>query len=853
MANLRIHKQSFAGGEVSPDMAGRFDDAKVQSGLALCHNFISKPQGGIENRSGFAFVRAAKYSETKARLIPFTFSADQTMVIEMGAGYFRFHTNGQTLLAGTGEPYEVAHSYSEVQLPDVQHIQSADVLTLVHPEHPPRELRRLGATAWALSDINFQPTIGAPLVPTVVATGVSAIKYDYEYVVTAIGGDGSQSAPSPVGTVGGNLFETGAINTITWAAIPGAVRYRVYKKQGGLFGYIGQTESLSMIDDNISADLGITPPKYDDVFNTSGRIISVPVTNGGSGYGTTAGVVQTVTILDGGTYFNPGAITIIDQAGIGTGATCTYVWSGTPGGPQSLSSVTVTFGGSGYIAPALALSSFSSASRWASTTVQATPNKVLLSVSDTGIGQDAALEAVVVGGAITAVNVTNGGTRYFAPTVAVSQAVGGSGATFGSPVLASQGDYPRATAYFEQRRFFAGTLDKPQQVFATRSGSESDMSYSLPVRDDDRISFKLAARDANHIRHIVPLGSLLLLTSSAEWLVTSVNNDAITPTSISVRPQSYIGASKVQPVVVNNTVIYGAARGGHVREMAYSFQSSGFVSGDLSLRSTHLFDDSDIVDMAYSKAPVPIVWLVSSNGKLLGVTYIPEQQIGAWHQHSTIDGVFESCAVVAEGSEDVLYCMVRRTVNGAQVRYLERMATRQFTDLAHSFFVDSGLTYEGAPVSSLSGLDHLEGCTVSILVDGAVHTQQVVTGGTVNLDITGSVVQVGLPITSQAKTLPMAAALQDGSFAQGHYKNVNKAWVRVLNSSAISIGPSADRLIEYKSRSFEPYGTPPALKNDELPLVLSAAWAASGEIFFQQDKPLPLTLLSITAEVSIGG
>ena len=110
------------------------------------------------------------------------------------------------------------------------------------------------------------------------------------------------------------------------------------------------------------------------------------------------------------------------------------------------------------------------------------------------------------------------------------------------------------------------------------------MSYSLPVRSDDRVAFRVAAREANAIRHIVPLTELLLLTSSGEWRVASVNSDAVTPTTISVRPQSYVGATEVQPVVVNNTAIYGAARGGHVRELAYNWQANGFVTGDLSLR-----------------------------------------------------------------------------------------------------------------------------------------------------------------------------------------------------------------------------------------------------------------------------
>lgn len=683
MANIRTLQRSFSGGEISPEMFGRFDDAKYQSGLARCRNFITKPQGPAENRPGFAFVRAVKDSTKKVRLIPFTYSTTQTMVIEMGAGYFRFHTQGATLMSG-GVPYEIANPYAEADLFDVHYVQSADVLTLTHPNYAPRELRRLGATNWQLSTLSFAAPIAAPGAPTVVAAGHTAVKYTYYYVVTAVDSEGvSESAASAASSAGGNLFETGATVTISWAAVTGASRYNVYKMQGGLYGYIGQTSGLSIVDDNISPDLGKTPPLYDSVF----------------------------------------------------------------------------------------------------------------------------------GGA---------------------------------------GDYPGAVSYFEQRRCFAGTTNKPQNIWMTKSGTETNMSYSLPIRDDDRIAFRVAAREANTIRHIVPLTQLLLLTSSAEWRVTSVNSDAITPSTISVRPQSYVGSSNVQPVIINNTLIYGAARGGHVRELAYNWQASGFITGDLSLRAPHLFDTFDITDMAYAKAPQPMVWFVSTSGRLLGLTYVPEQQVGAWHWHDT-DGVFESCTVVAEGGDDALYCVVRRTINGASVRYVERMASRQFTDQADAFFVDCGATYSGVPADVISGLGHLEGKTVSILADGAVHPQRVVTGGSITLDIEASTVQIGLPIEADLQTLPLAVQLQDGSFGQGRFKNVNKVWLRVYRSSGIFVGPSASELTEAKQRTTENYGAPPALKSEEIPLVLTPSWADSGQIFVRQSDPLPLTVVSMTAEVALGG
>lgn len=727
MANIKTLTRSFGGGEISPEMFGRIDDVKYQSGLAKCRNFVVKPQGPVENRPGFMYVRTVKDSTQSVRLIPFTYSTTQTMVIEMGPTYFRFHTQAATLLPGTpaaynggtayaigdlvlssgvtyyciaattgnappnatywyalpatGE-YEIPTPYAATDLFDIHYVQSADVLTLVHPNYAPRELRRLGATKWVLSTIAFTSPVSAPTGVTATAT-TGAGTTTYSYVVTTVYTDDvSESGASSVASCTNQLLTSGNKNTISWSAATGAARYNVYKLQGGLYGYIGQTSGLSIIDDNIAPDLSKTPPIYEGVFGSSG-------------------------------------------------------------------------------------------------------------------------------------------------------------------------EYPAAVSYFEQRRTFAGSLNAPQTMWLTRSGTESGMSYSLPIRDDDRIKFRIAAREANTIRHIVPLSQLLLLTSSAEWRVTSVNSDAITPTSISVKTQSYVGASNVQPVIVNNTLLYGAARGGHIRELAYNWQANGFVTGDLSLRSAHLFDNYDVVDMAYCKAPQPVVWFVSSSGNLLGLTYVPEQQIGAWHQHDT-DGTFESCTAVSENREDYLYCVIRRTVNGQSKKYIERMNSRQFATQSDAFFVDCGLTYSGSPATTISGLGHLEGKTVSILADGAVHPRRVVTSGAITLDNAASKVQVGLPITADIQTLPAAMQI-DGAFGQGRYKNVNKAWLRVYKSSGIFVGPTADELVEAKQRTTEIYGTPPALKSEEIEVMTDPAWADSGQVYIRQSDPLPLTLVSLTLEIAMGG
>ena len=684
MPNVRTQQRSFGGGEVTPEFFGRIDDAKYQTGAALVRNFLILPHGPAANRPGFAYVRAVKDSTKRVRLIEFEYSTTQTFAIELGAGYFRFHTQGGTLMDGA-VPYELANPYAEADLFDIHYVQSADVLTLVHPNYAPRELRRLGALNWQLTTIAFAPTLTAPTGVTATATQASSPSNltTQRYKVTTIGDDGlDQSLASSSAECTNNLNQTGAYNTITWTAVAGAKRYNVYKQSNGLYGYMGQTDSTTFTDDNITADIATTPPEQ----------------------------------------FNP---------------------------------------------------------------------------------------------------------------------------------FASAGNYPGAVSYFEQRRCFAGTINKPQNIWMTRPGTESNLSYSLPTREDDSINFRVAAREANTIRHIVPLSNMVLLTSSAEWRVTSLNSDAITPSTISVRPQSYIGASNVQPLIVNNNLIYSAARGGHVRELAYNWQANGYITGDISLRAPHLFDGLEIHDAAYAKSPQPICWFVSSNGKLIGLTYVPEHQVGAWHQHDT-DGVFESVCAVSEGAEDAVYAIVRRTINGQSVRYVERMGSRLFSDPADAFFVDCGATYDGAPNDTISGLSFLEGKTVNILADGAVHPQRTVTGGSITLDVEASKVQIGLPIEADLNTLPLAMQIDSG-FGQGRYKNINKVWIRVHESSGIFVGPTADKLTEAKQRTTEPWGTPPALKSEEIPVLLTPAWADSGQVFIRQSDPLPLTIVSLTLEVAVGG
>jgi hypothetical protein len=821
------------------------------------------------------------------------------MVLELGDGYIRFHTQGATLLVGapalynpaltyaigalvsnaglvyyatapvplaTNPPnaaywyliptpaYEIPTPYAEADLFDLHYVQSADVLTIVHPNYAPRELRRLGATTWTLSTISFVSPIPAPAAPTVVA--VRGIGVNIASITNA--------NPAVITTVAAHQFQLGDPINISGV------------------GVMTQINGWFTVAD-ISPNTELQVHAYATGANIDSTSYGAATPN--------TGTVQYGNQTNDLTNFYK--LTSI----------------ATNGFDESVASV------AGSVANNLSVSGASNNLSWTAVTGALRYNVYK---------QQSGLYGYIGQTEGTTFNDNN-----IAPDMGITPPIV-------DPVFMSAGNYPQAVSYFEQRRVFAGTTNEPQSMWMTRSGTESDMSYSLPVKDDDRINFRVAAREANTIRHVIPLTQLILLTSAAEWRVSPVNSDAITPTTVSVRPQSYVGASNVQPEIINNSMVYCAARGGHIRELGYSWQSNGFITGDLSIRAAHLFDNFNIVDMCYAKSPQPLLWFVSTTGKLLGLTYVPEQQIGAWHQHDT-DGVFESCTVVAEGNEDSLYVIVRRTINGNSVRYVERMATRQVNLLKDCFFVDAGSTYNGTNLTAMtvtvtggtswgpadvltitassslfvwpgttdvndaivltdstgasyrlkilatssatvatakvdkvipvalratptavwafardtvSGLSHLEGKTVSILADGAVMPQVVVTGGVAVLERASVVVHVGLPYESDLQTLPVA--LNIDAFAQGRVKNVNQAWIRVFQSSGIFVGPDANKLTEAKQRTTEPYGSPPALKSDEVSVAMTPTWAQSGQIYIRQSDPLPLTIVGITTEIVVG-
>lgn len=268
------------------------------------------------------------------------------------------------------------------------------------------------------------------------------------------------------------------------------------------------------------------------------------------------------------------------------------------------------------------------------------------------------------------------------------------------------GNYPSAVTYYQQRKIFANTDNNPEGVYTSKSALRKNFMISTPLQADDAVTFSLAGRQVNAVKHMIDVGKLIVFTSGGEWSTEGDAAGVLAPGEINPKQYTSNGSGTLPPIEVGGSALYIQARGSIVRDLAYDYQADGYRGSELSIFAAHLFEGYTIVDWAYQQIPHSIVWAVRSDGVLLGLTYIREHQVIGWHRHE-FDGQVENVCVVPEGTEDVLYLVIKRTVNGATKRYIERMHTRQISDIVDAVFLDSSLTYDGrnagATTMTLSG------------------------------------------------------------------------------------------------------------------------------------------------------
>ena len=411
------------------------------------------------------------------------------------------------------------------------------------------------------------------------------------------------------------------------------------------------------------------------------------------------------------------------------------------------------------------------------------------------------------------------------------------------------GKYPSVVSIYQQRLAFAASVNEPETIWLSRVGDYANFTRSQNFVGSDRAEFNMSGESLNRVRALLQLRELLVFTSAGEFSVSGPDGgfDATNPI---VNQYGYVGSSTVKPIVADDTALFIDRSGRNVRDLRYAYESDGYAGNDLTIFASHLFEGKRIVEWALAKNPWSIIWVVLDDGGLLALTYKKEHQVWAWTAME-VDGAVESVACVTEGANDVTYLIVRRTVGGQQRRYVERMDERDFRVAEDAYFVDCGVTYEGAPATAITGLAHLEGRAVVALADGDVVPGLTVTGGAVSLPFAAAKVHVGLPFVAEAENLPPAIELQDAGSARGRPQSVSRVRLQVEKTRGVQIVTPDGRASEMIKTGAD-LSDPLVLTTGMVELTSPAYWGPDGTVMLRQPYPLPMSILAISTELSIG-
>lgn len=969
----KIIKNTFAGGEIAPDLQGRTDFAKYATAVDLAKNFTVTRFGALENRVGTKYIATtpedAVTDTGKAVLVPFTFATGQNYMLEFTEGVMRVYLDKALVLhdltdsltfgwsisgSGTSEYYADAAGAGIVD-PDI------DLPTFIIEDGTTMTKAAAGsltAGEWAYGD---NDTLGFDTVYVRLSDSTSPAGKPSEYLTADFTRDvpwtyqqellvhyaqsfdtlfmvESDVAPQELARVADDDWTIKAIDFSSQTAVP----FNIASVKTGLAtgrdrSYTVTSTSIddeSPPDEQITVDIDVNWPAtgFLELFANAVTDTSRYQWTATTGFASpTTFYLELLGTGDPGIPAQPEAV-YEDKSPMTLGLPPTlaageWFWGDEEVSPLGFDTIYVRL--SDNADPDAKATGFLTFRQ---------PDEERYNWYKNDLGAWGLMEI----------------TEF--PWATDYNSESSTGQTF--PVdfnpFAAAGDFPRAVGLFEQRLFFAGTDNKPQTVFGSRLNVLRNFNQRTFFTSDDTIEAELSSLKRELMHHMLPTKKLLVFSeASVQTFDHGANSDALSPVNIAFRHQSFNGVNpSLIPLPIEDDVVYGHLYGKNIFSLRFAIELGGFqTAGDLTLLAQHLFLDRTVVSWAYQDKPRSVIWVVMSDGALLSLTYLPEQEIFAWTRHET-EGFYEFVATVRGTVEDDVYFSVRRTVDGSTHRFIEAFELREFDSIDDAFFVDSGLSrndpttietiaisgsaititatahpfsdddfvritkvegitavtdvlgdpvneqystfnrkwyivankaansftlddtdgnaltdddFEGTytnddaevrdGVTTVTGLEHLEGEEVAILADGNVISGKTVSGGSVDLgtSTTGySHIHVGLPYECAVETLPIAQ-LSEGT-DQTKKKHISKVYFRFFKSRGGEAGLAPDGEVDeslltpLEQRQNQEWRETGVITGDT-PHLIKWRWDEKGAIFYRNTDPLPVTLLAIIMEI----
>lgn len=399
--------------------------------------------------------------------------------------------------------------------------------------------------------------------------------------------------------------------------------------------------------------------------------------------------------------------------------------------------------------------------------------------------------------------------------------------------------YPRTGTFYQQRLWAGGSPGFPQSVWMSRLAEY--YSFEIGTLPDSGFEASIDSDQVNPVRHLASVRALAALCETAEFTITGSKELGVRPDTLDIQNQSAFGCNDVPPIRVGNELAFFNESGRKMRALsADRFDASNFAAPDITVLSEHI-TETGIIDLEKQTEPESLVWALRADGQIATCTLDRDNDVVAWARQIT-DGVFESIAMIPYNGRHVMWAIVNRTIDGDTLRSVEIFEPDLYSDA----------TVIGVEVSASdvwTGLDHLEGKTVAVRLDGIVQPDAVVVGGSITTQRTGFRMEAGLPFLPKVHTMTPEVQGPGGSAQALQMRTVNVT-IKVKDTIGANINGRDIPFAQFGGNLLDEVPTPYSGDKDITTLGYERG---TSELIITQPQALPFHLLAIVRKFEVNG
>lgn len=403
--------------------------------------------------------------------------------------------------------------------------------------------------------------------------------------------------------------------------------------------------------------------------------------------------------------------------------------------------------------------------------------------------------------------------------------------------------WPNAVSLFDGRLWWAGQ----DRIWGSVSDAFSTFDDETEG-DSGPITRSIGAGPVDTINWLLPLAHMLIGTQGAERVAKSSSFDEpLTPSQFRLTPVSTQGSAPVRAVPIDTTGVFVQRNGSRLYELLYDGGAFSYSARDLTAIVPDI-GSPGVIRLGVQRQPDTRLHCVRSDGRVAILVFDSAEEVTCWVLFET-DGAVEDVIILPGPNEDAVYYIVRREIDGNTVRYLERWATEaEARGATITKLADACTHYSGAAISTITGLDHLEGEMVAVWADGVDVGAREVISGAIELDEPASEVIAGLPYTAQFKSAKLAHSLRDGRVSLTQRQRLDHVGLVLADTHPLGLryGQDFATLDDLpRMESYAPIDVDTVRESyEEDSIEINGTWTTDARICLEAASPRPCTVLA---------